>query len=67
MACADEIHFKTAREAEEIFQALTQSHDVNEHYMLVILVTSLHHYITSCFDEVGLFMYMQSLLVILRS
>ena len=44
--------FDVAKATEAVFQRLTQMETKNIDYQLVILTTSPHHYITSCFDEV---------------
>ncbi|XP_076818192.1 E3 ubiquitin-protein ligase rnf213-alpha-like [Clavelina lepadiformis] len=51
LACADELSFDVAKATEAVFQRLTQMETKNIDYLLVILTTSSHHYITSCFDE----------------
>ena len=55
MACADKIDFNVAKSAETSFQLLNQMSDRNYDFCLVVLASSLHHYITALFDEVKVF------------
>lgn len=52
IACADQLSFDVAKEAEKIFQNLTQMTDKNDKYQLVVVTSSSHHYLTALFDEV---------------
>ncbi|XP_076818180.1 E3 ubiquitin-protein ligase rnf213-alpha-like [Clavelina lepadiformis] len=51
IACADQLSFDVAKEAEKIFQNLTQMTDKNDKYQLVVVTSSSHHYLTALFDE----------------
>ncbi|XP_076815738.1 E3 ubiquitin-protein ligase rnf213-alpha-like isoform X2 [Clavelina lepadiformis] len=51
IACADQLSFDVAKEAEKIFQNLTQMTDKNDKYQLVVVTSSSHHYLTALFAE----------------